>query len=72
MGRGKRPVQVLRDAMAVKGWNAVELAGESGVDVTLIRRYLAEEVEIGLKNAPRLAKALCIDAGLLVFGERAA
>lgn len=72
MGRAKRPVQILREAMARKDWGAVELAARSGVDVTLIRRYLNEEVEVGAKNAPRLARALGVEPALLLFGECAA
>lgn len=52
------------------------LSKASGVDVSVCRRYLYEgerNVEIGKKNAPRLARALGIDEAELVFGrERAA
>jgi hypothetical protein len=58
--------------MAAKGMDAISLAAESGVDVTLIRRYLDEQVAIGVKNAPRLAEPLGIDASTLIFGEKAA
>ncbi len=46
-----------------------QLAEKSGVDITLIRRYLKGEVEIGLRNAPRLAAALGCKASDLVFGN---
>jgi transcriptional regulator with XRE-family HTH domain len=51
--------------------NERQLAEASGVDITLIRRYLKKQVNIGLDNAPRLAKALRCDPGLLVFGGAA-
>jgi transcriptional regulator with XRE-family HTH domain len=72
MARTKPPSQVLRDAMKAKGWDALAAAAESGVDVTLIRRYLDDEVSIGVKNAPRLADALGVDVAALLYGQRAA
>jgi hypothetical protein len=38
--------------------DAVALSNLSGVDDSLIRRYLDGDVSIGLKNGPRLAKPL--------------
>jgi transcriptional regulator with XRE-family HTH domain len=40
--------------------DAVALSEASGVSDNLIRRYLDGEVTVGIKNAPRLAKALGI------------
>ncbi len=52
------------------------LAHESGVDITLIRKYLNEDpskhVHVGEKNAPRIAKALNLDTIKLLYGPRAA
>lgn len=72
MARTKPPARVLRDAMTAKGMDPLALAAASGVDVTLIRRYLDEQVAVGVKNAPRLAAPLGIEASTLVFGARAA
>lgn len=53
-----------------------KLAEVSGVDITLIRRYLDEDpekrVHVGEKNAPRIAKALSLDLLKLLYGNRAA
>lgn len=57
--------------MERKGWGSPDLARESGVDSSLIGRYLREEVEIGRRNAPRLAVALDIDPAHLLFGAPA-
>lgn len=57
--------------MKQKGWGPVELSTASGVDVSLIRRYL-DDVDIGQKNAPRLAKVLDVEVMSLLYGEQAA
>ena len=53
-----------------------ELAKASGVDISLIRKYLDDDadkrVKIGEKNAPRIAKALNVDLVELLYGHRAA
>lgn len=61
MSPKKQAALVLKEAMEAKGWDAIRLAEESGVDVTLIRRYLHGQVSIGLKNAPLLAAPLGIE-----------
>ena len=52
------PLAALKTAMKAKGWDEVRLAEASGVDRSLIGRYLRGEVEVGAKNGVRLAKAL--------------
>ena len=51
-------VRLALPAMKAKGWDEVRLAEASGVDRSLIGRYLRGEVEVGAKNGVRLAKAL--------------
>ncbi len=62
--------------MKAAGFDEHKLAEVSGVDITLIRRYLDEDTEkrvkIGEKNAPRIAKALSVDIVELLYGHRAA
>lgn len=69
-------VRLLRKAMKAADMDEHKLAEASGVDITLIRRYLDEDVEkrvdVGQKNAPRIAKALGIDTLKLLYGNRAA
>ncbi len=64
--------KLLADAMKAKGWGEGELAEASGVNQSLIGRYLRAKVDVGMKNAPRLAKALGIDTMKLLYGPRAA
>jgi hypothetical protein len=73
------PLKVLKAAMKEAGFtdsdgnpDPLALSRASGVDVSLCRRYLWAEVEIGEKNAPRLAQALGIQPGDLVWGRSAA
>lgn len=61
MSPKKQAAAALKEAMDAKGWDAMELAEMSGVDVTLIRRYLHGQVTVGLKNAPLLAAPLGIE-----------
>lgn len=61
MSPKKQAALVLREAMESKGWDAIKLSEESGVDVTLIRRYLHGQVTVGLKNAPLIAAPLGIE-----------
>lgn len=72
-------VRFLRRAMKTAGMDEHKLAETSGVDITLIRRYLEDDpekrVKVGEKNAPRIAKALNLTHdGIveLLFGSRAA
>lgn len=64
--------KILADAMKVKDWGESDLAAASGVHQSLIGRYLRAEVDVGPKNAPRLAKALGIDTLALLYGKRVA
>jgi transcriptional regulator with XRE-family HTH domain len=64
--------KILADAMKTKGWGESELAAASGVHQSLIGRYLRAEVDVGTKNAPKLAKALGLDTLKLLYGPRAA
>lgn len=48
-----------------------DLADATGVDVRLIRRYLWNEVAIGIKNAPRLARALGLSVEEVLYGKGA-
>lgn len=68
--------QVLKSAMKARGWDENDLSERSGVHVTLIRRYFGKytdrAVRIGPKNAERLAKALGISPGSLLYGSRTA
>lgn len=57
--------------MSRKGFTAIALSDQSGVDVTLIRRYLDGQVTVGIKNAPRLARSLGVEPASLLFGEAA-
>jgi hypothetical protein len=73
------PLKVLKAAMKEKGFVDADgnpdpnrLARESGVDVSLCRRYLWGDVEVGDKNAPRLAEALGVQPGELIWGRSAA
>lgn len=69
-------VKLLRRLMKAKRLNEIKLATESGVDSSLIYRYLnedeSERVAIGKRNAPRLAKALGVSVVELLYGKRAA
>jgi transcriptional regulator with XRE-family HTH domain len=64
--------RLLAEAMKAKGWEEGDLAEASGINQSLIGRYLRAEVDVGQKNAPRLAKALGIDTLKLLYGPRAA
>lgn len=55
------PVAVLRAAMDAKGWNESQLAQISGVDQSLISRYLNKKAEVGAKSGVRLARALGVE-----------
>lgn len=69
----KTLAEVLEAAMVAAGFTAVDLAEQSGVDVTLIRRYLNGTLtETTPANARRMARPLKIDPAVLVFREKAA
>lgn len=57
--------------MAEKSWKPAAMAAASGIDQSLIGRYLSGECEIGEKNAPAIAKALGISLVELMFGDPA-
>lgn len=65
-------VTLVRRAMREKKMSKAALARASGVHHTLIGRYLDGEVDIGQKNAPKLAAALGLEAGEVLWGKRAA
>jgi transcriptional regulator with XRE-family HTH domain len=48
----------LRHALQALGWDDKRLANVSGIHITLIRKYLKGEVEIGKKNGIRIARTL--------------
>jgi transcriptional regulator with XRE-family HTH domain len=58
--------------MKEKNMSKAELARASGVHHTLIGRYLDGEVDIGEKNAPKIAHALGLEPGDVLWGKRAA
>lgn len=70
-------IQVLRSAMKAKGWDELELARESGVHITLVRRYFGKycekkkPIKIGPRNALRFAKALDVEVAALLYGSKA-
>jgi len=69
-------LETLHKAMKAKGWDpatpegARRLAEASGVHVTLVRRYLNGEVEVGAKNARVVAKALDITTDAILYGDK--
>jgi hypothetical protein len=72
-----KPASVIRAAMKRLGWDArgSTLSERSGVHITLVRRYLDDEVNVGAKNAPKLAQALGLSVEDVLYGtppERAA
>ena len=66
------PIHVLKAAMQAKGWTNHQLAEMSGVHQSLIGRYLAGEVDVGLKNAIRLARVLGVEVLSIVGAKYAA
>lgn len=64
--------------MRAKGWDpkthesARALSDASGVHVTLVRRYISGEVDVGAKNARRIAQALEITTDEILYGEKPA
>ena len=64
-----KPAKILRAAMEARNWDVMRLSRETGIDDSLLRRYLCEEVDIGLRNAPKLSKALSIPVTDLLFGS---
>lgn len=58
--------------MKRKKWTPRDLAARSGVHITLVRRYFGEygdkPVQVGAKNAPRIAKALGVSISSLLYG----
>lgn len=69
-------IRMLRRAMKAAQLDEVGLSKASKVDVTMIRKYLAEDpdqwVEIGKKNAPALAKALSLPVVQVLYGTQSA
>lgn len=69
-------IRMLRRAMKAAQLDEVALSKASKVDVTMIRKYLAENpdhwVEIGKKNAPALAKALGVPVVQVLYGTQSA
>jgi transcriptional regulator with XRE-family HTH domain len=61
----------LQKAMDLRKLTDHDLAKLTGIDITLIRRYLRSEVRIGLRNAPRLATTLNISIESLIYGDAA-
>jgi transcriptional regulator with XRE-family HTH domain len=57
---------LLASALKAKGWDDNKLADETGIHITLVRRYLHDEVNIGLKNGLRIAHALGVTVESLV------
>ena len=62
---------LIRQALAAQGTDDTTLAARSGIDITLIRRYLAGEVRVGVKNARRLASALNLSLEEVLYGAPA-
>lgn len=46
-----------------------ELSKRSGIHISLVRRYLSGEVDIGIKNAPKIAEALDIPLTSVLYGQ---
>jgi transcriptional regulator with XRE-family HTH domain len=63
---GKSKSNLLASALKSKGWDDTKLADETGIHITLVRRYLHDEVHIGLKNGLRIAHALGVSIESLV------
>lgn len=60
---------ILRARLEALGWTPRVLARVSDIDEGTISHYLRGERTIGPANALRLAKALALDAGRLIYGE---
>jgi transcriptional regulator with XRE-family HTH domain len=56
----------LRHALSALGWDDKRLAKVSGIHITLIRKYLKGEVEVGKKNGIRIARALGVRLELIL------
>lgn len=68
-------IDVLRRAMDKRGWDETRLANESGVHVTLIRRWFGrygKATAISPENARRVAACLGIHPESVIFGKRGA
>lgn len=63
-------ISLIKQAMERLGLSKAELARRSGIDPGLIGRYLDGTVEIGLKNAPKLAAALELTVSDVLFGRK--
>ena len=65
-------IRQLRAAMRANGWNEIDLAREAEVNIRMIRRYLGmydeEPVEVGPKNAPKLARVLGLSVETVLYG----
>ena len=57
--------------MAMESIDDTELSLRSGIDITLVRRYLSGEVRVGVKNARRLAAALRLSLEEVLYGAPA-
>lgn len=64
-------ISLVRRAMEDKGLTPARLAKDSGIHSGLIGRYLRGEIAIGVKNAPKIAKALGLTEAEVVFGRPA-
>jgi ribosome-binding protein aMBF1 (putative translation factor) len=68
-------IDVLRRAMEKRGWDETRLATESGVHVTLIRRWFGrygKATAISPENARHVAACLGITPESVIFGKRSA
>ena len=63
--------ELLRSAMEQRQLSITALAKATGIDQSLIGRYLRGEVRVGVANAPRIAAALGLDAMQLLLAPAA-
>lgn len=61
--------EIINRAMKARGIEDRELSRRTGIHVTLIRRYLKGEVEVGARNGPKLARELGISLEDLLCGD---
>jgi transcriptional regulator with XRE-family HTH domain len=62
-------VALIELTMKERGINRAALARHTGIDYSLIGRYLTRKIAVGLKNAPRLAAALGLTQADVLFGR---
>jgi lambda repressor-like predicted transcriptional regulator len=68
-------LEILERAMKRKGWSDVRLSSESGVHITIIRRWFGKygkRTRISPENAMKVARPLGISPEQILFGKRSA